>query len=96
MTLRLLLSWARVRIDDPHNGCWLPRDWEDRLQMPNHLRNAVPHRRIHHRQYYLWLNARIQPALIRTPDQLVNVLRLIRVALQSGAVPPNVMPRTGR
>lgn len=30
MTLRLLLAWAGIRIDDPFNGCWLPRDWEHR------------------------------------------------------------------
>ncbi|GAA6166789.1 AHH domain-containing protein [Sessilibacter corallicola] len=96
MTLRLLLAWAGIRIDDPFNGCWLPRDWEHRRHMPNHLRNAVPHRRIHHQQYYLWLNARIQPGLIKNTNQLINTLRIIRVALQTGAVPPNVMPQTGR
>lgn len=96
LMLRLLLAWAGIRIDDPFNGCWLPRDWEDRKFMPNHLRKAVPHRRIHHQQYYLWLNARIQPGLIKSAEQLVNTLRMIRVALQSGAVPPNVMPQTGR
>lgn len=96
LTLRLLMSWAGIRIDDPFNGCWLPRDWEDRRHMPNHLREAVPHQRIHHRQYYFWLRNRINPTAIRSPDQLINILRLIKVALQSGTVPPSVMPKTGR
>ncbi|MCD9461003.1 AHH domain-containing protein [Marinibactrum halimedae] len=96
LTLRLLMAWAGIRVDDPFNGCWLPRDWEDQKHMPNYLRNAVPHRRIHHDQYYFWLRNRINPTLIKTPDQLINALRLIRVALQSGAVPPSVMPQTGR
>ncbi|WP_086932031.1 AHH domain-containing protein [Agarilytica rhodophyticola] len=50
--VRAVLAWLKVRIDDPINGCWLPRDWEDRLYMPNHLRSAVPHCRIHHGRYY--------------------------------------------
>jgi len=94
--MRGVLSWLGMRIDDPHNGCWLPRDWQDRKYMPNYLRNAVPHCRIHHGAYYAWLNSRIDFTLINTPSQLVNALRLVRVMLQSGNVPPAVMPRTGR
>lgn len=45
--MRLVMVSMSMRIDDPHNGCWLPNDWEDRPHMPNYLRNAVPHRRIH-------------------------------------------------
>lgn len=41
-----------MRIDDPHNGCWLPNDWEGRPHMPNYLRKAVPHWRIHTDNYY--------------------------------------------
>ncbi|WP_444997761.1 AHH domain-containing protein [Aliikangiella sp. IMCC44359] len=92
---RALLAWLKVRIDDPHNGCWLPRDWEDRKYMPNYLRNGVPHKRIHHREYYLWLATRLNQNIVKTPEQLINVLRLLRKALQSGAVPKSVMPKTG-
>ncbi|WP_158658136.1 AHH domain-containing protein [Agarilytica rhodophyticola] len=94
--LRLLLAWAGIRIDDPFNGCWLPKDWDDRKYMPNYLRHAVPHCRIHHTEYYFWLNNKINPQNIKTPEALINTLRLIRIALQSGSVPPNVMPQTGR
>lgn len=94
--MRGIMAWVAMRIDDPHNGCWLPNDWEDRKFMPNHLRNAVPHRRIHTNPYYEWLSSRIRPQLIRTPEQLVNALRMVRVMLQSGNVPLNVMPKTGR
>ncbi len=96
IVVRGVMSWLKMRIDDPHNGCWLPRDWEDRNHMPNHLRNAVPHRRIHTENYYDWLRKRINPQMIRSPEQLINALRLIRVMLQTGNVPPNVMPKTGR
>ncbi|WP_103654492.1 AHH domain-containing protein [Agarilytica rhodophyticola] len=94
--IRAVMAWLKVRIDDPVNGCWLPRDWDDRAHMPNHLRSAVPHRRIHHRQYYLWLASRINVRIIKNSDQLINALRMARRLLQSGAVPPSVMPRTGR
>lgn len=94
--LRALLAYFGIRIDDPFNGCWLPRDWDDRPYMPNHLRNAVPHCRIHHRKYYFWMSKYIHPSRITTQDQLIQALRMIRVSLQTGAVPPEVMPKTGR
>ncbi|WP_444995437.1 AHH domain-containing protein [Aliikangiella sp. IMCC44359] len=94
--MRGILAWCQLRIDDPHNGCWLPRDWEHRVHMPNYLRKAVPHCRIHHIRYYQWLRSRINEAIINTPEQLINALRMVRNALQAGAVPPNVMPKTGR
>ncbi len=71
-------------------------DWDDRGHMPNYLRNGVPHKRIHHKQYYLWLTSRIRPTFIKTTVQLINALRFIRSSLQSGNVSPNVMPKTGR
>lgn len=94
--IRAILAWLKVRIDDPINGCWLPRDWGDRPHMPNHLRNGVPHKRIHHNRYYAWLAGRINRTTIRNTDQLNHVLRMVRTMLQNGAVPPNVMPQTGR
>lgn len=94
--IRAILAWLKVRIDDPVNGCWLPRDWEDRAHMPNYLRKAVPHRRIHHKSYYAWLAGRINVTAIQNTDQLEEALRMARRMLQSGTVPPNVMPKTGR
>ena len=94
--IRAIMAWLKVRIDDPLNGCWLPRDWADREYMPNYLRFAVPHRRIHHAAYYRWLSSRINFSLIKNVDQLNNALRMARAMLQSGAVPEDVMPKTGR
>lgn len=96
IVVRGVLAWLKMRIDDPHNGCWLPRDWADRAYMPNYLRHAVPHQRIHHERYYQWLRNRINPQTIKTPEQLIFALRTVRVMLQSGNVPPSVMPQTGR
>lgn len=93
--MRLVMVSMAMRIDDPHNGCWLPNDWEDRAYMPNHLRKAVPHKRIHTKNYYRWLAGRINMVTIQVPDQLIHELRFARRCLQSGAVPPNVMPTTG-
>ena len=94
--VRAVFAWLKVRIDDPVNGCWLPRDWGDRQYMPNHLRKAVPHKRIHHERYYDWLDSRINFVSIKDANQLMNALRMVRTSLQNGAVPPNVMPQTGR
>ncbi len=94
--IRAVMAWLKVRIDDPVNGCWLPRDWQDRAHMPNYLRKAVPHKRIHHKRYYQWIGTRINYMNIKSPEQLLFTLRFIRRCLQSGSVPPDVMPRTGR
>ena len=94
--VRAVMAWLKLRIDDPWNGCWLPRDWDDRKYMPKHLQNAVPHKRIHHENYYDWLSGRINFMQIKTADKLIFALNEIRRALQSGAVPPEVMPQTGR
>ncbi|WP_299945879.1 AHH domain-containing protein [uncultured Microbulbifer sp.] len=96
LLMRLVMAAMAMRVDDPHNGCWLPRDWEDRSYMPNYLRSGVPHRRIHTDNYYRWLSGRINMAAVKTPEQLIQALRFARHCLQSGAVPPNVMPQTGR
>lgn len=95
IVMRGVMAWLSMRIDDPHNGCWLPHDWQDRMFMPNHLRNAIPHTRIHHGEYYRWLAGRINFVRIKTSAQLIDALRLVRIMLQSGNVPPEVMPKTG-
>lgn len=64
--------------------------------MPNYLRKAVPHKRIHHTRYYQWMGIRINYMNVRSPEQLMFALRFIRTCLQSGAVPPEVVPQTGR
>ncbi|HSX49545.1 MAG TPA: AHH domain-containing protein [Cellvibrio sp.] len=94
--MRLVMTAMEMRIDDPHNGCWLPRDWADRAHMPNHLRKAVPHRRIHSDNYYRWLSGRINLAAVKSPERLIFELRFARRCLEAGSVPPNVMPQTGK
>lgn len=50
--LRGILAWFERRIDDPVNGCWLPRNTAAVKSMPRQLQNAVPHSRIHRIKYY--------------------------------------------
>ena len=33
-TIRAVLAWCMMRIDDPRNGCWLPRNSKAKLYMP--------------------------------------------------------------
>lgn len=93
--LRAVIAWLKMRIDDPFNGCWLPQNTAALPLMPQRLRNAVPHSRIHRFNYYLWLNGRIN--LQRTPsfDSLARELRMIAQQLQGRTFPPAVMEQKG-
>lgn len=91
-TARAVMAWCLMRIDDPRNGCWLPRDWDDRPKMPAWLGAAVPHRGLHNPRYYAWLNNRINYRLIKGLDDLTNALKLIRSRLQGGSLPPEAWP----
>jgi len=93
--LRAVLAWLKMRIDDPLNGCWLPRSTAAKPHMPSRLRGAVPHSRIHRFNYYFWLNTRINLARTSNFKALTAALRLVEKALQSGAFPDYVMKRKG-
>ena len=93
--LRATMAWLRMRIDDPYNGCWLPRNTAAKVHMPDRLRNAVPHSRIHRFNYYFWLSGRIN--LQRTPtfQRLSQELKLVEKLLQEHTFPPFVMAKKG-
>lgn len=84
---RAIMAWCMMRIDDPRNGCWLPSNTAAKIRMPDWLRNAVPHSRIHRKSYYFWLDQVISINTIKNTEDLVNALRMIRTRLQSGALP---------
>ncbi len=90
---RAVLAWCHRRIDDPVNGCWLPRGVEDKPYMPDYLREALPHNRLHHSGYYDWLNREITPVRIKSDADLVRRLHLIKTRLQASKVPPEVLPK---
>ncbi|MCL6272144.1 AHH domain-containing protein [Sansalvadorimonas sp. 2012CJ34-2] len=94
-TQRAIIAWHRIRIDDPHNGCWLPRNTASLVKMPEHLRKAVPHSRIHRFNYYFWLDREINMNKIKSQKQLIKALDEIENRLQSGTQPGYVMNRKG-
>jgi hypothetical protein len=93
--LRATMAWLRLRIDDPDNGCWLPQNTAAKAHMPRHLRNAVPHSRIHRYNYYFWLNRQINPVVTDTQRKMRDALRLIETRLQAGTQPVYVMKKKG-
>lgn len=56
-TLRGILAKYKIRIDDPDNGCWLPENTEVKRKIAS---NAVPHSRIHRKNYYRWMDTYIR------------------------------------
>lgn len=89
--LRAVMAWLSMRIDDPRNGCWLPRNTAARSKMPRWLRNAIPHSRIHRKTYYRWLEDNISFTLTPTLTDLIQKLRMIRTRLQQGNVRPDIL-----
>lgn len=89
--LRAVMAWLRMRIDEPENGCWLPKNTAAKTQMPRRLSNAVPHSRIHRYNYYFWLNQLINPSTTDTKEKLRSALKMIAARLQSGKQPTYVM-----
>lgn len=84
--LRAVLAWFQIRIDDPHNGCWLPRNTKALGQMPNRLRNAIPHSRIHRKKYYRWLRTLINMLVTRDREHLARTLKAVETRLQAGTI----------
>ncbi|MES2674588.1 MAG: AHH domain-containing protein [Pseudomonadota bacterium] len=93
--LRAVLAWRKMRIDDSHNGCWLPENTAAKAHMPARLSNAVPHSRIHRFNYYFWLNSRITLVSASTFEELAGILSRVQNALQSSAFPDYVMKPKG-
>ncbi|OZG73334.1 hypothetical protein BTA51_09880 [Hahella sp. CCB-MM4] len=81
---RAVLAWFKVRIDDPYNGVWLPRCTKYRSLMPEHLRNAIPHSRVHTNAYYGWLTEIINMDQIQSIDELIHALKMVRLRLEKG------------
>jgi hypothetical protein len=90
-TLRLILAKYKRRIDDPLNGCWLPKNTKAKSYMPERLKNAMPHSRVHRYQYYLWLNSIFRPSNIKNQQKLDQLLVEVSFKLQTGSFPPEVM-----
>lgn len=51
---RTILAEILIRIDDPDNGCWMPKTKAD--ARPTIYPNAIGHNRIHRERYYHWID----------------------------------------
>ena len=89
--VRAVLAWFQRRIDDPINGCWLPRNTEAKLQIPSYLSNAVAHSRIHRKGYYRWLQNLVNLTTIQSEQGLEEILRMVKHHLQHSTFPCDVM-----
>lgn len=91
MMLRAVLAARGRRVDDPSNGCWLPKNTAAIKEMPRRLKQAVPHSRIHRTQYYKWLSSFITLIAAKKTEDLDNLLVNTSFKLQSGSYPPEIM-----
>lgn len=92
---RLVLAIYDIRIDDPCNGAWLPRNTKAKPHMPAWLRFAVPHSRIHRWEYYRWVNSVVSKINIKNRKHLIAELRTIEFHLQTSTFAPRVMKYKG-
>ncbi len=86
IVLRARLGRAKIRIDDPDNGVWLPKGKRDRL--PGYS-NAVPHRRIHREGYYRFLSNIFLTERNKTMFRVK--LNAVAASLKTGDVPDWMM-----
>lgn len=93
--LRAVLAWFQIRIDDPHNGCWLPRNSAAKKHMPERLQNAVAHSRIHRKKYYEWLDTLVSLESIYDENMLIQKLTMIELKLQTSTFPARIMLPNG-
>ncbi|MES2674458.1 MAG: AHH domain-containing protein [Pseudomonadota bacterium] len=91
--MRAIMAWCLMRIDDPRNGCWLPRNWDARPHMPSWLKGAVPHQGLHNPEYYQWMATTINIRFIGGLDDLIVALKMIRTNLQGGSLRSDAWPK---
>lgn len=76
----------QIRIDDPDNGCWMPKTKAD--ARPTIYPNAIGHNRIHRKLYYQWIQNNI--ALMTTDGQVRAFLHTVRMQLLQGNIKPEM------
>ena len=90
--LRALMARLKIRIDDPDNGCWLPKNT---AATPHpEFPKAVPHSRIHRFNYYFWLRHRL--GSIRKSTLFRKDLEIIAKHLHERSFPEYVMLKKGQ
>ena len=86
MASRAILADIKMRIDDPDNGCWMPKTKAD--ARPTIYPNAIGHNRIHRKLYYIWIENSIQ--LMTTQGQVRAFLNMVRMQLLQGNIRPEM------
>lgn len=76
----------QIRIDDPDNGCWMPKTKAD--ARPTIYPNAIGHNRIHRDLYYMWIENNI--GLMATSGQVRAFLNTVRMQLLQGNIKPEM------
>jgi hypothetical protein len=76
----------KIRIDDPDNGCWMPKTKAD--ARPTIYPNAIGHNRIHRKLYYQWVQNNIE--LMSTSGQVRAFLNTVRMQLLQGNIKPEM------
>jgi hypothetical protein len=76
----------KIRIDDPDNGCWMPKTKAD--ARPSIYPNAIGHNRIHRELYYSWIQNSI--AMMTTPGEVRAFLNRVRLQLLQGNIRPEM------
>lgn len=75
-----LMLFAYLGVNDPFNGCWLPKKHAD--AKGSIMADAVGHSYIHTNDYAKWVGRSLRPA--RNKAGMINRLRNLRMKLQSG------------
>lgn len=76
----------KIRIDDPDNGCWMPKTKAD--ARPTIYPNAIGHNRIHRQRYYDWIY-RVMESM-ETEVQVRAFLNTVRTQLLQGNIKPEM------
>lgn len=88
-TLRGVLAKYKIRIDDPDNGCWLPESTAAKQKMGS---SAVPHSRIHRKNYYRWMDTYIKLPVTKDESYCRFQLSMIKERLKNmSQIPEYVM-----
>lgn len=75
-----------IRIDDPDNGCWMPKTKAD--ARPTIYPNAIGHNRIHRQLYYQWI---YDATVLLGSEGLVRAfLNTVRTQLLQGNIKPEM------
>lgn len=84
--------FAYMGINDPFNGCWLPR--KHQYARGTTIPNAVGHAYVHTDKYARWVGTELRPA--RDKQDIVRRLNAIRLKLHNTKHLPDVLTDKGK